>query len=119
MIIIQGRSRKSIALANYINHNIAKDKNIILFDSVGVPNLQYQIKREYNHFTFNHSFEELLQDLNNENAQEIIKDADVIVFECNIPKEELYKLDDSKFSQQIIITVQIDDNCKVYDTSNR
>lgn len=119
MIIIKGRSGKSIALANYINNNIGKDKQVVMFDSVNVPNLQYQIEREYDHFTINHSFDELIQDLSNENAQEIIKDADVIIFECNISIEELKILDESKYNQQIIITVQTDDECKVCDTKNK
>lgn len=118
MIIIKGRSRKSIALANYINNNIGKDKNIVLFDSVKIQNLQFQIEREYEHYMFENSFEELLQDLNNVNAKELIKGMDVIVFECNISIEELSNLDELKYSQQIIVTVQTDDDCKVCDTKN-
>lgn len=119
MIIIQGKNRKSIALANYINHNVGKNKKIVLFDSVNVPNLQWQIEREYGHYMFSHSFEQLLVDLKDVNAQELIEDVDVIVFECNISKEQLSKLDESSFSQQIIVTVQTDNECKVYDTKNR
>lgn len=116
MIIIKGRSRKSIALANYINNNIAKDKKIILFDSVNVPNLQFQIERKYGHYMFEHPFEELIENLNNENTKDLIEDFDVIVFECNISPEQLEKLNNFECSQEIIVTVQTDEETKVYDT---
>lgn len=118
MIIIQGKVMKSIALANYINHNIGKDKKVVMFDSVNVPVLQYQIKRDYEHYTLSHSFENLINDLKSD-YQDLIEDADVVVFECNISLEQLGKLNESEFSQLIIVTVQTDDDCKVYDTSNR
>ena len=118
MIVIEGRSGKSIRLANYINHNIGKDKKVIMFDSVNVPSLQWQIEKDYDHYMIAHAFENLLADLHDENAQELIKDVDVIVFECNIREEQLKALDKYNFNQKIIVTVQTDGDCKVYDTDN-
>lgn len=118
MIIIKGENRKSIALAEYINNNVGQKKRVVLFDSIQVPNLQFHIKRDYGHYMFEHSFEELLDDLKNETAQELIKNTDVIVFMCHVTMEQLDKFDESQFSQDIIITAQTEDNIKIYDTKN-
>lgn len=117
MIIIEGKSRKSIALAECINNNIGRDKRVIMFDSVDVPVLQFQIKREYEHYIMKKSFEELIFFIYS--TKYLLRGADVLVFECNISKEQLQLFDKYQFDQQIIVTVQTDDiGCKVHDTEN-
>lgn len=116
MIIIKGSNRKSLMLADYINDEVKEENKVIVFDLVDVTSLQFQIKREYEHVMYSGTFEELIQDLKSEDGQEIIKDFDVIVFECNITEEQLKLINESEYNQQIIVTVQTNEEVKIYNT---
>lgn len=117
MIIIKGSVRKSLMLADYINNEVNKESKVIIFDLVDVTSLQFQIKREYEHLTYSGSFEELIQDLKSEDGQAIIKDFDVIVFESNLTEEQLNLINESEYDKQIIVTVQTDEEVKIYNTN--
>lgn len=116
MIIIKGSVGKSLILADYINDEVKEENKVVIFDLVGVTNLQFQIKREYEHLTYSGSFEELIQDLKSEDVQAFIKDFDVIVFESNITEDQLKLINVSEYDQQIIVTVQTDEEVKIYNT---